>query len=299
MSSDSQVASATDGRTLTFAEWGDPDGFPVFSLHGTPNSRFARHYDESKYTEVGARVITYDRPGYGGSDRRPGRRVVDCVGDVSAIADTLGIDQFAVTGGSGGGPHALAVAARLPERVTRAACVVSPAPYDIADFDWLEGMDPLNVREVGWALAGEEVLVPELEREAAELRERVAADPAKALGDEWGLSEADRAELARPERHDVIRQDVSEAFRRGVWGWVDDDLCLIGQPWGFDVSEIRVPTRVIYGLTDVLVPVRHGEWLARNVPGAEVVAEEALGHFPDPDLVTERFEWLVRPASLS
>jgi pimeloyl-ACP methyl ester carboxylesterase len=70
-----------------FAEWGGPDGFPVFLLHGTPNSRFARHYDESKYTEAGARVITYDRPGYGGSNRRPGRRVVDCVGDVAAIAE--------------------------------------------------------------------------------------------------------------------------------------------------------------------------------------------------------------------
>jgi pimeloyl-ACP methyl ester carboxylesterase len=113
-----------------FAEWGDPDGFPVFSLHGTPQSRFARHYDESKYAEAGARVITYDRPGYGGSDRHPGRRVVDCVGDVAAIADTLGIERFAVIGGSGGGPHALAVAARLLERVSRAACVVGIAPYD-------------------------------------------------------------------------------------------------------------------------------------------------------------------------
>jgi len=296
---DRQVALASDGRTLTFAEWGDPDGFPVFALHGTPNSRFARHYDESKYADAGARVITYDRPGYGGSDRRPGRRVVDCVSDVAAIADTLGIERFAVTGASGGGPHALAVAARLPERVSRAACVVGPAPYDIADFDWFEGMDPLNVREAGWALQGEEVLVAELEREAAELLERVAADPAKALGDEWGLSEADRAQLARPERHDVMRQDVSEAFQRGVWGWVDDDLCLVGQPWGFDVSEIRIPTRIIYGLTDVLVPVGHGQWLARNVPGAEVVLEEDLGHFPDPDLVTERIQWLIGPASLS
>jgi pimeloyl-ACP methyl ester carboxylesterase len=171
---------------------------------------------------------------------------------------------------------------------------VGPAPYDVDDFDWFEGMDPLNVQEVRWALQGEEVLVPELEREAAEMLERVAADPAKLVGDEWGLSEADRAELARPERHDVIRQDVGEAFRTGVWGWVDDDLCLI-RPWGFDVSEIRIPTRIIYGLTDVLVPVGHGEWLARNVPGAEVVAEEALGHLAHPDLVTERMEWLVRP----
>jgi pimeloyl-ACP methyl ester carboxylesterase len=289
-----QAATAPDGRTLTFAEWGDPAGFPVFSLHGTPGSRFGRHYDESKYAEVGARVITYDRPGYGGSERRPGRRVVDCVGDVAAIADTLGFERFAVIGGSGGGPHALAVAARLRELVSRAACAVGIVPYDTPDFDWFEGMDPLNVREFGWALQGEQVLAPELEREAAEMLERVAADPAKILGDEWGLSEADRAELARPERQDVIRQDANEAVRNGVWGWVDDDLCFT-LPWGFDIAEIRIPSRVIYGTTDVLVPWRHGDWLARNVPGAEVVAEEGLGHLSNPDLVTERYGWLVQP----
>lgn len=295
MASSTQVATARDGRTLTFAEWGEPAGFPVFTLHGTPGSRFNRHYDESTYAEVGARVITYDRPGYGGSDRHLGRRVVDCADDVAALADTLGIERFAVIGGSGGGPHALAVAARLPERVTKVTCAVGIAPYDAPDLDFLEGMDPLNVQELDWALHGEEVLVPELEREATEMLERVAADPAKIIGDEWGLSEADRAELARTERHEIIRQSTSEAVRNGVWGWVDDDLCFV-RPWGFDIAEIRVPTRVTYGTTDVLVPRGHGEWLARNVPGAEVVIEEGHGHIPDPDLVTERYGWLVRPA---
>jgi pimeloyl-ACP methyl ester carboxylesterase len=108
------------------------------------------------------------------------------------------------------------------------------------------------------------------------------------------LSEADRAVMANPERHEMIRRVINEAFRNGVWGWVDDDLCLT-RPWGFDVAEIRVPTRVIYGLTDVLVPWRQGEWLARNVPNAEVVVEEHRGHLPDPDLVAERYGWLVQP----
>jgi pimeloyl-ACP methyl ester carboxylesterase len=220
--------------------------------------------------------------------------VVDCVADVAAIADKLGIEHFAVIGGSGGGPHSLAVAARLPERVTRATCTVGVVPFDAPDFDWFEGMDPLNVKEIGWALEGEDVLAHELEREAAETLERVGADPSKILGDDWQLSEADRAELARTERHEVIRQTTNEAFRRGVWGWVDDDLCFT-RPWGFDIAEIRVPTRVIYGLTDVLVPRQHGEWLARNVPDAQVVVEEQRGHLPDPDLVAERYGWLVQP----
>jgi len=79
-----QTVAAADGRTLTIAEWGDPDGFPVFLLHGTPGSRFVGQADESAYASVGARVITYDRPGYGGSDRFRGRRVVDSVADAAA-----------------------------------------------------------------------------------------------------------------------------------------------------------------------------------------------------------------------
>jgi pimeloyl-ACP methyl ester carboxylesterase len=175
--SGTQTVTATDGRTLTVAQWGDLDGFPVFSLHGAPGSRFARHYDESAYVEVGARVITYDRPGYGGSDRCRGRRVVGCVADVAAIADELGVERFAVTGGSVGGPHSLAVAARLPDRVTRATCAVGVVPFDTPDFDWFAGMDPLNVKEIGWALEGEEVLAREVEPWAAEMVARVADDP--------------------------------------------------------------------------------------------------------------------------
>jgi pimeloyl-ACP methyl ester carboxylesterase len=151
---DGRSVFASDGRTLMVAEWGDAAGCPVFWLHGSPGSRFSRHYDESEYSRAGARVITYDRPGYGASDRDPGRRVVSCVGDVAAIADALGIERFAVTGGSGGGPHALAVAARLADRVTRAACSVTPAPYDIAGFDWFDGMDPENIRLTKVALEG-------------------------------------------------------------------------------------------------------------------------------------------------
>jgi pimeloyl-ACP methyl ester carboxylesterase len=290
--SGTQTVAAADGRTLTIAEWGDPDGFPVFSLHGTPGSRFARHYDESAYANVGARVITYDRPGYGGSDRFRGRRVVDSVADVSTIADSLGIERFAATGGSWGGPHSLAVAARLPERVTRAACVAGVAPFDMPGFDWFAGMDAVNIDEIGWALEGEDVLAREIERMAAAWLERVANDPSKA--GEVEFSEADRAVMARPEQREVTRQMLNEAFRHGVWGYVDDALCLI-QPWGFDVTEIRVPTRVLYGLTDVLVPRQHGEWLGQNVPNAEAVIDEQGGHFSDPNLVMERFGWLVQP----
>ena len=290
--SGTQTVAAADGRTLTTAEYGDPDGFPVFSLHGTPGSRFAGQASGSVYAKVGARVITYDRPGYGGSDRFRGRRVVDCVADVSAIADSLGIDRFAVTGGSWGGPHSLAVAARLPGRVTRAASVAGVAPFGMPGFDWFAGMDAVNIEEIGWALEGEDVLARELERMTAAWLERLAKDPSEPGAVEF--SEADRAVMARPERNEAMRRMLNEAFRQGVGGYVDDIFCLI-QPWGFDVTEIRVATRIDFGLTDVLVPPQHGEWLAHNVPVAEVVINEQGGHFSAPNVITERLGWLVQP----
>jgi pimeloyl-ACP methyl ester carboxylesterase len=180
--SDTQTVTAADGRTLTLAEWGDPDGFPVFSFHGAPGSRFFGQADASAYASVGARVLIYDRPGYGASDRFRGRRVVDCVADVSAIADSLGIERFAVNGGSLGGPHSLAVAARLPERVTRAASIAGVAPFDIPGFDWFAGMDAATIEEIGWAREGEDVLAREIERMAAAWLERVANDPSGPYG---------------------------------------------------------------------------------------------------------------------
>ena len=79
-----------------------------------------------------------------------------------------------------------------------------------------------------------------------------------------------------------------------MWGWVDDDLCML-KPWGFDPGEIRIPTQVVYGSTDVLVPARHGEWLTRHVPGAEILVEADLGHLPDPARIRREIDWLVRP----
>jgi len=287
-----QTVATADRRTLAIAEWGDPDGFPVFLLHGTPGSRLDGQANAGLYSEVGARVIAYDRPGYGGSDRSRGRRVVDSVADVSGIADSLGIERFAVSGGSWGGPHSLAVAARLPDRVTRAASVAGVAPFDIPDFDWFAGMDAVNIEEIGWALEGEDVLARELERMTAAWLERLAKDPSEPGAVEF--SEADRAVMARPERNEAMRRMLNEAFRQGVGGYVDDIFCLI-QPWGFDVTEIRVATRIDFGLTDVLVPPQHGEWLAHNVPVAEVVINEQGGHFSAPNVITERLGWLVQP----
>jgi pimeloyl-ACP methyl ester carboxylesterase len=290
-----RTVEAPDGRTVAFAVWGDPDGFPVLAQHGTPGSRLERWPDEELYRKLGVVLVTHDRAGYGRSDRRRGRRVVDEADDVLLLADHLRFEQFGVTGASGGGPHALACAARLPDRVVRATCIVGVAPLGspgLGQEAWLAGQDPENVKEFGWAIEGEDVLYPELEREQAKMAARVADDPKKVLGD-FELSDADRDELARPERMQIVRESVAEQAAGGVAGWVDDDLAFV-QRWGFTVDEIAVPVLIRYGLTDVLVPAAHGEWLAANVPGCVVAVDEGAGHLGvDPEReIAENVRWL-------
>lgn len=288
-----QLLDLPDGRSLCFAEWGDPDGLPVLMLHGTPGSRLNRHPDEKQYARAGARIITYDRPGYGGSTRAPGRNIADCVPDVAALADHLGIERFAVTGGSGGGPHALAVAARLGDRVVRARCAVGLAPYPTDGLDWFADMADMNVTEFRWAVDGEDVLVPNIAREHAAMVERVVADPAALLGD-YEISDADREVLARSDMGVMIREFGEDLGRGGYWGWVDDDLAFT-RPWGFDIAEIEVPVEIRYGSKDTLVPAAHGAWLAAHVPGATCIVEDE-GHIGDPDDVFHQTRWLVTGA---
>jgi pimeloyl-ACP methyl ester carboxylesterase len=290
-----KTTTSADGRVIAFAVWGDPSGFPVLSLHGTPGSRLERWPNEELYRSLGVCLVTHDRAGYGRSERRRGRSVADEVEDVVTLADLLGFERFGVTGGSGGGPHALACAALLSERVVRATCVVGIAPLGPSGLErdvWLAGMDPENVKEFGWASAGEDVLMVELEREHAAMVQRVAEDPTTVLGD-FELSESDRAQLARPEMRQIISESVPEQARHGIWGWVDDDLAFI-RAWGFEVSEIVVPVLIWYGTTDVLVPPTHGEWLTANVPGCIVKTDDVAGHLgSDPEReISENMHWL-------
>jgi pimeloyl-ACP methyl ester carboxylesterase len=270
-----------DDRVVTYAEWGDRDGAPVIALHGTPSGRLDRPPDEDKIRDLGIHLITYDRPGYGLSSRHRERRIVDCVDDVAAIADKLGVDRFATLGESGGGPHVLAVAAKLGDRVIQAHCNVGLAPYRVNDLDFFKGMDPENVKEIGWALEGEERLIAELPREAAEFQVRLAEDPTSIL-EAFDLPDADIAVLADPRIQEITRESTADMFANGVWGWIDDDLAFTW-PWGFELSEIKVPVEIRFGADDVLVPASHGHWLATHVPGATVTIETGAGHMTTPE----------------
>src|SRR5262245_53198136 len=155
--------STPDGRLLQYCLYGHEDGRPVVAHHGTPGSRFESPKMVDLFTQWGVRVLAYDRPGYGGSTRQVGRSIADAADEVAALADAKGWARFGTLGISGGAPHALASAARLPDRVTRCAAVVCPAPLDDGADDaaglplesWLAGMSPGNVAEFTAALAGE------------------------------------------------------------------------------------------------------------------------------------------------
>jgi pimeloyl-ACP methyl ester carboxylesterase len=289
-----RTLQTNDGRTVAFAVWGDTGGFPIMSLHGTPGCRLQRWPHEELYQELGICMVTHDRAGYGRSTRRHGRNVADAVEDVIAIADELGFERFGVTGGSGGGAHSLACAALLSDRVVRATCLVGVAPYGEAGLEleaWVNGMDPENVREFGLALQGEEALTEHVEALQAQSEERVAVDPSTVF-DDYDLSDSDRAQLARPESIQILRESTHEWAFNGVGGWVDDDLAFT-RPWGFDVQDIKVPVLINYGSNDVLVPTAHGEWLAANVPGCMVKVEDGghLGLDPVSD-ITDNVRWL-------
>ena len=142
-------------------------------------------------------------------------------------------------------------------------------------------------------MAGEEVLTRELQAEQNRMEERAKIDPSTLLT-EFDLSESDRAQLARPEVMQIMRESTLEQAVNGVGGWVDDDLAFI-QPWGFDLDAISVPVLVRYGMTDVLVPPAHGDWLAANVPGCIVKVDDVAGHLgSDPETeIAENMRWLA------
>ena len=136
----------SDGRQIQIIEAGQPDGIPILVHNGTPGSRLLNPPWIEDAETRGIRLISYDRPGYGGSTPQPGRTVASAAADVAAIAKALGLSRLGVWGISGGGPHALACAALLPDLVWAAAALASPAPYQADGLDWLADMGAGDAR---------------------------------------------------------------------------------------------------------------------------------------------------------
>lgn len=243
-------------------------GFAVVYHHGTPS--VGALYRPWQQDDV--RLIGFDRSGYGDAPRRRGRTVADVVEEVVAVVDSLGIDRFATWGISGGGPHALACAALLPDRVTAAAALGSPAPFDADGLNWFEGQGESNIVEHSAALRGETAVRPLIEQ----MHAAMAAAGAEAMRDELAslLTGAD-AEVLEGELAEYLHASV--VATGGVDGWLDDDLAFV-RAWGFDLGSIRVPVLVRHGEQDRFVSADHGRWLAERIPGAEARITADDGH---------------------
>ena len=269
-----RTARTPDGRVLAIEEAGDPDGRPVLVHDGTPNSRHLYQPHAIDAAVRGLRLISYDRPGYGGSTPQPGRSVADCAADVRAICAELGIDRLAMWGISGGGPHVLACAALLPDLVTAAASLASSAPLDAEGLDWFEGMGDWNAEDTRLYLRDPEAARTKLESDREVM---LAASPAELSAALQSLLSPADAAVLKDALAEYLVYCNREGLAPGSQGWWDDGVAESG-PWGFELSAISVPVLLMHGRNDQFVPFGHGQWLAAHIPGVEARLFDHDGH---------------------
>lgn len=255
-------AHTPDGRTLDAYVGGPRGAVPVLFHNGTPSSGQLYGPFVQAATQRGLRMVSFSRAGYGGSTRNPGRSVANVVPDVAAVLDALDAHHFYTLGWSGGGPHALACAALLPERLIGAATVGGLAPYDARGLDWMAGMGEQNVAAFGAALAGGAALRTFLEEVAPSFATVTADKVAARLGNL--VSDVDRPAISG-ESATWLAEVFQESVRNGIWGWYDDELAFV-TPWGFDVGDINAPVAIWQGSQDRNTPFGHGEWLVSHLP---------------------------------
>ena len=248
----------TDGRTLEVTSTGPADSVPLVFHHGTPGSAMQFGAIQRAVTERGLRLVTWSRPGYGGSTRLPGRSVADVVADTEAVLGHLDADRCLVAGWSGGGPHALACGALLPGRVVGVLSIAGPAPYDADGLDWSAGMGQENVEEFQASAQGEPALRPLLDAARRELARITGEEISQSMT--TLLPPVDVAALTG-EFADDLAASFRGAVEHGIEGWLDDDLAFV-RPWGFEAADVSVRTLLWQGFEDRMVPVAHGKWLA-------------------------------------
>ena len=260
-----------DGRTLAWNEYGPADGRPVLHFQGTPGSRFSRHAHEEVYGRLGARLLVFDRPGYGASDRLPGRAIAVVAEDAAELLDHVGLDSVHASGGSGGGPHVLAFAANHPERVQAATVVVGATQLEEEDVAGLIQInrDAWYAAREGW-LALHDLLAP--------MREEVLKDP---LAGFKAVMEAappsDKAVMEDPDWQRVLVESVTEAFRPGVEGWVDEGMALT-LDWDFDVADVRCSVTWWHGDNDANAPIAPVRRLIEGMHAVDLRVWTNAGH---------------------
>jgi pimeloyl-ACP methyl ester carboxylesterase len=263
-----------DGRILHTYDTGpdsDTSGLTVLWHHGSPQTGVLPDPLRAAAADRGIRLLSYGRPSYGGSTSYPGRSIGSVANDVAQILDAVGVDRIATMGASGGGPHALACAALLPDRVVAAVTLAGPAPYT-SDLDWYAGM-----------------VAPEGPRTAAEGREARARYAEVGEFDQNSFTAADYAALEG--EWASLGADAGRAGRAGPDGLIDDDVALVS-PWGFDVTQIEAPVLLVHGGEDRVIPASHSDWLVRHLPAAEFWLRPRDGHISVLHAVPVAFDWL-------
>ena len=276
-----------DGRELAWLETGRARGTPVLAFHGTPGSRRQVAFDEKTVAAAGVRMIAPDRPGYGHSSYQPGRTLADWASDVAALADHLRVEQFAVMGLSGGGPHAAACARFLPDRVTAAALVSGVGPLAEPGFD--SDMEGFNRGLVRLAQVAAPVVVPLFALQQLAMRRW----PERALqAMQKRMAEPDAALLQRPDVRAVFLEDArlsSGSTARAA----AQDFELFVRDWGFRLADIAVPVHVWHGDLDKNVPFAQGRSMSERIPGARFHPCPGEGHL----LVVDRLGEILHTVS--
>jgi len=242
----------------------------VFFCQGTPSSRLMRP-DERITRDAGVRLFVADRPGFGKSDPKPGRALLDWPDDVACLADALGVGKFPVAGISGGGPYAAACAYRLPERVTALGLVSSAGPPFVAGN--VEGA--ARERKAGFFLAQR---APWLLALVMRFFRNPGRNPEQFL-DQYSpeFPEADRAIQSRPEIREMFLASYRESARQGVRAFADE-VTLVSRPWGFALADIRVPAYLWHGGRDTSMPIAMGRYLASAIPDCRATLIPEAGH---------------------
>jgi pimeloyl-ACP methyl ester carboxylesterase len=260
-----------DGRTLAYAESGDPDGWPVLGCHGSPSSRLERHVeDAAAYRRWGVRFVVPDRPGFGRSDPQPGRRVLDWPADVAQLLEHLGIDRFSVLSLSGGAAYALACAHVFGERVA-AVGVLGGAPPPDVPWPWPRWV-PAGLRTVAHRPS---LVTRLLQPVLAPTTVRPALIPRYL---QLRLNPSDRRVLGRPAVRRILTDTFTEGLRNGPAPLAHDRALLL-RPWGFPLSAVRQRVHVWHGTQDWQVPAVLGRVLTTMLPDATVHWFAGEGHF--------------------
>lgn len=262
-----------DGALLDYLVEGSGDALLVYH-HGTPAAGPIPRDLIHAAADSGFVIAELVRPGYGESTRQPGRSVADVVPLVEALADHLGHARFVTMGWSGGGPHAIATAALLPQRCAGAMSLAGVAPYGEPDLDFLAGMGEDNIAEFGAALESDSSLESFLSDAAEGLRDVTAEQVVDAMRSL--LPAVDQAHLSGQEAEEMAAE-LRWSLAHGIWGWFDDDIAFT-QPWGFDLDAISATVQVWQGTDDLMVPFAHGRWLVQRLPSPEPRLVEGEGH---------------------